>query len=106
MVTISKNNHLLTVIITFTVKVEEQQALINRISNYVEAVVRRQPGFVSASLHKSLDGERVVNYAQWRSRKDFDNFFTNPDYQSLGAEIFKLKPEINFYEVAFIATTR
>lgn len=105
MVTISKNNDLLTVIITFSLKAEEQQDLINRISNYVEAVVKKQPGFISASLHRGLDGKSVVNYAQWRSRKDFDSFFTNPDYQSLGAEIFKLKPEINFYEVAFIGTT-
>jgi heme-degrading monooxygenase HmoA len=106
MVTISKNNDLLTVIITFSVKVKEQQDLINRISNYVEAVVKKQPGFISASLHRSLDGKCVVNYAQWRSRKDFDNFFNNLDYQSLGAENFKLKPEINFYEVAFIGTSQ
>src|SRR5262249_137254 len=27
----------------------------------------RQPGFVSISLHKSLDGRRIVNYVQWQS---------------------------------------
>jgi heme-degrading monooxygenase HmoA len=27
----------------------------------------RQPGFVSISLHRSLDGRRIVNYVQWES---------------------------------------
>jgi len=28
----------------------------------------RQPGFVSISVHRSLDGRRIVNYIQWQSR--------------------------------------
>ena len=28
----------------------------------------RQPGFISISLHRSLDGGRIVNYIQWQSR--------------------------------------
>ena len=26
----------------------------------------RQPGFISVSLHRSLDGRRIVNYIQWQ----------------------------------------
>ncbi len=29
----------------------------------------RQPGFVSIVLHRSLDGKRIVNYVQWKSRE-------------------------------------
>ena len=29
----------------------------------------RQPGFISVSLHRSLDGQRIVNYIQWQSRE-------------------------------------
>jgi heme-degrading monooxygenase HmoA len=29
----------------------------------------RQPGFVSISLHRSLDQRRIVNYIQWESRE-------------------------------------
>jgi heme-degrading monooxygenase HmoA len=28
----------------------------------------QQPGFISISLHRSLDGRRIVNYLQWQSR--------------------------------------
>lgn len=32
--------------------------------------MKRLPGFLSANIHKSADGVRVVNYAQWLSRED------------------------------------
>lgn len=34
--------------------------------------MRRVPGFVSANIHRSLDGTRVINYAQWSSKEAFD----------------------------------
>jgi heme-degrading monooxygenase HmoA len=27
-----------------------------------------QPGFISVSVHRSLDGRSIVNYIQWQSR--------------------------------------
>ncbi len=40
--------------------------------------MRHMPGFVAANIHKSSDGERVANYAQWRSREDFEAMLKNP----------------------------
>jgi imidazolonepropionase-like amidohydrolase len=37
------------------------------------------PGFVSAHIHKSLDGVRVANYAQWRTRDHFEAMLKNPE---------------------------
>ena len=34
-------------------------------------MMRHLPGFVSANIHASDDGSRVVNYAQWASTEDF-----------------------------------
>lgn len=36
------------------------------------------PGFVSANVHRGDDGERVVNYVQWRSLADFQAMQNNP----------------------------
>ena len=36
-------------------------------------------GFISTNIHQSLDGTRVVNYAQWRSQEDFEAIFDNRD---------------------------
>jgi heme-degrading monooxygenase HmoA len=41
--------------------------------------MKHQPGFISANIHKSFDGTRVVNYAQWRSREDFEAMRRNPE---------------------------
>ncbi len=34
--------------------------------------------FISASLHRSLDGTKVVMYAQWRSIEDYQAMRENP----------------------------
>src|SRR5262249_24700572 len=41
----------------------------------------RQPGFVSISLHRSLDGRRIVNYIQWRSREQLQSAHKSPDFR-------------------------
>ena len=43
-----------------------------------EKTMKHLPGFVAANIHKSLDGERVANYAQWLSREDFEEMLKNP----------------------------
>jgi heme-degrading monooxygenase HmoA len=41
--------------------------------------MKNMPGFISASIHKSFDGKKVVNYAQWKSRADFEAMTKHPD---------------------------
>ena len=58
-------------------------------------------GFVSANIHKSLDGVRVVNYAQWRSREDFEAMGKNPEAQAHMKPIMEIaKADFHLYEVA------
>lgn len=54
---------LITQINVFTVPDGGQGALIDYLSKAAE-VAREVDGWISASLHRSLDGTRVVNYAQ------------------------------------------
>ncbi|MEP6729196.1 MAG: antibiotic biosynthesis monooxygenase, partial [bacterium] len=37
--------------------------------------------FVSASIHRSMDGVKVINYAQWQSEADFAAMRENPQAQ-------------------------
>jgi len=53
----------ITQINVFTVPEGGQQALIDHLAQAV-VCARQEPGWLSASLHRSLDGTRVVNYAQ------------------------------------------
>jgi heme-degrading monooxygenase HmoA len=71
MTTISKLNQVVTLINTFTVKRERQAELVRLLDEATHEVMRHIDGFVSANIHKSLDGTRVANYAQWRDEAAF-----------------------------------
>jgi hypothetical protein len=60
---IRANTPIVTQINVFTVPEGQQQPLIDYLSKAAE-VAREVDGWISASLHRSLDGTRVVNYAQ------------------------------------------
>jgi len=70
---------LVTLINVFTVAPEQQQRLVDSLVAATEAVMNRLPGFISANIHRSVDGTRVVNYAQWRTRDDFERMLKHPE---------------------------
>ena len=47
-----------TLINVFTVAPEDQQRLLDVLAEATESVMRGLPGFVSANLHRSLDGTK------------------------------------------------
>jgi quinol monooxygenase YgiN len=71
MITIEKGGKLVTLINVFTVTPEKQMELIGLLTQATASSVRLVPGFVAASLHRSLDGRKVTMYAQWRSIEDY-----------------------------------
>lgn len=79
MTTIRKGTSPLTLVNVFHVEPENQQALVDLLIGATEQGMRHIDGFVSANIHRSLDGKRVVNYAQWRSREDFEAMLQNPE---------------------------
>jgi len=56
-----------TLINVFTCAPERQEELLSLLQAMTEEVTRGLPGFISASLHRSLDGRHVANYARWES---------------------------------------
>lgn len=63
---IRANTGIVTQINVFTVAEGGQQPLIEFLKGAAE-FASTVPGWMSASLHRSLDGTRVVNYAQTES---------------------------------------
>jgi heme-degrading monooxygenase HmoA len=62
----------------------------------------RQPGFISISLHRSLDGRRIVNYVQWQSRDLLHSAHQSSEFRKEWKHFDDLTDEIdpNLYEVA------
>jgi heme-degrading monooxygenase HmoA len=104
MTTITRANDVVTLINVFTVEPQQQQRLVDLLVMATETVIGKQPGFVSANIHKSLDGTRVANYAQWRRREDFEAMLTNPEAAAHMREAARIATfDAHLYEVAFIA---
>lgn len=69
---IRANQGVITQVNVFTVAPENQQALVDLLIEAANSV-RDVPGWISASIHKSLDGTRVVNYAQCENYEAWEN---------------------------------
>jgi quinol monooxygenase YgiN len=67
-----------TLVNQFTVEPARQAELVALLEQATEEVIRHRPGFVSANLHTSLDGTRVVNYAQWESEEALGAMWADP----------------------------
>ena len=67
---VSNHGNMVTLINVFETKPEQQQELIDQWIRLAEEV-KKEPGFIGAALHRSADGTRVINYAQWRSEADY-----------------------------------
>ena len=101
MPSISTSNPVVTLVNVFRLHdPADQQRLVDVLVDATEATMRHQPGYVSANIHKSLDGTHVVNYAQWRSAADFATMRQNPDAQGHMQRAFELADvEFHLYEV-------
>lgn len=61
----------------------------------------RQPGFVSISLHRSLDGRRIVNYIQWENRESLRLAHKSPEFRKEWSHFDRVTDTIDphLYEV-------
>ena len=76
---VSPSLEVVTLINVFVVEPGNQEKLIEVLKEGTEALFSKQPGYVSASFHKSKDGRRVVNYGQWRSPQDIEAYRSKPE---------------------------
>ena len=104
MVTIAKDDDVVTLINVFTVAQEDQRRLVDVLVDATRKVMSKQPGFVSANIHRSLDGRRVTNYAQWRSREAFEAMLHNQEAAEHMGEAARIAErfEPHLYEVSSV----
>lgn len=97
---IDKHNNAATVIFSLATVPARQQELIDLMIDALETTTKHQPGFVSASFHKSLDGTRVFNYAQWRTQLQYEAFAQSPQDQAIGVKLAQFQLlDLHIYEV-------
>ena len=78
--TIRSGSDVTTLVNVFTVEPDNQQKLVQLLKEGTEAFFSKQPGFISSSVHAGKEGGRAVNYSQWRSAGDIENFRKDPKF--------------------------
>jgi len=99
--TIDPDRPLLTFINVFSCEPEHQDELAATLERETERHVRNLPGFVSANIHRSLDGLRVVNYAQWEDLAAFQEMMQGETGRAVMAAVhrFATSADVHLYEV-------
>jgi quinol monooxygenase YgiN len=97
---IQTDNQTVTQITVVEAEPEKQQDALSLMAERAR-FMSAQPGFVSISLHRSLDGRRIVNYVQWQSRELLQQAHQSPDFRKAWRKFDDLADQIDphLYEV-------
>ena len=78
--TITQNEkNIITSINTFIVEdSSKQQRVVEILKDATQQILIKHDGFISARIHKSLDGTKVVNYVQWEDKKAIEKMLNDP----------------------------
>ena len=99
---IAQDREVVTLINAFSCEPQNQQALVDAWIRATEERLGGLPGIISAALHRSKDGTRVVNYAQWKSAESWENLFRIGS-ESWFREMAKCAtPDAHLYEVCYL----
>jgi heme-degrading monooxygenase HmoA len=98
---IQSDNQTVTQITVIEAEPEKQHEALSLMAERARFMAR-QPGFVSISLHRSLDGRRIVNYVQWQNCDLLRSAHQSPEFRKEWGHFDQLTDEIdpNLYEVA------
>jgi len=98
---ISRDGQVVTLINVFETTPEGQQALIDSWIAFVEAV-SGETDLIAAALHRSRDGTRVINYAQWRSEAAYGRFVEQYSEQFAARLPLASRVDPHLYEVVYL----
>jgi len=100
---IRPGNDIVTQITTVKVPPDNQVEVLELMAERARFMAT-QPGFVSVSLHRSEDGNHIVNYVQWTNRKKLEAAHHSPEFRKKWPRFGELIKEAEpcIYEVAHV----
>ena len=102
MIKLAQDRDVITLINAFSCEPKHQQHPIDAWIRVTEERLGSLPGIISAALHQSKDGTRVVNYAQSKSVENWETLFRIGS-ESWFREMAKYaKPDAHLYEVCYL----
>ncbi len=84
------------IIVRFQLKGEDDMSKLVDLINELEEIIKSSPEFVSAKLHRNREGTLLVNYATWKSRRGYEEFWKEHVTQTAtNKEIESYKPLVD-----------
>jgi quinol monooxygenase YgiN len=87
MIQISKDQTSVTIIAVHSCLPENQNRLEAVLKVAANEFYAKQTGFISSSIHKSMDGKAVTNYAQWETSDHLAQARNNPDVEKYISQV-------------------
>ncbi len=64
----------------FRMMPSNQLEMVKRTTAELDRAMNDTPGLISATFHRSLDGTRMFNYGQWKSKEAFEAILKQPGF--------------------------
>jgi quinol monooxygenase YgiN len=96
MIEIHPGNKVTVLITVFTLQPENEQKLIELFEEGTSTIFSKQPGYISSSIHRGNDANRLVLYGQWESQESIDAFRKKPE---IGPYFQKIKELASFESI-------
>lgn len=103
MTEISEDNSVVTQITTVKLPPGKHDEVLRLMTERAKFMAK-QPGFVSVTLHRSKDGNHIVNYVQWTNADKLSAAHHTPEFRKRWPEFGAITSEINpgLYDVVHI----
>ncbi len=100
---IAQSNGICTQITTVKLPAGNQDEVLNLMKERARFMAT-QPGFISVNLHRSKDGNHVVNYVQWTSADKLTAAHKSPEFRKRWPQFGEMVREIEpcLYEVVHV----
>ena len=93
---IRTGNKIAVLITIFKVEPENEERLIELFEEGTATLFSMQPGYISSSIHRVKEGNRLVLYGQWENQQAIDAFREKPE---IGQYFQKVKALATFESV-------
>ena len=101
--TIRTEDRVITLVTVFTVDPTQLASLIDILRDGAETFFSKMPGFVSSSVLAARDGQRAINYSQWRSAEEIEGYRRDPRFAPYIQRLRALaKAETTECDVAYV----
>lgn len=90
---VSQTNGLLAEFAVFPAESENQARLVEQAVQMIESALRQYPGFVSGSVIRSRDGQRVTSYIQWLNQESYVATQPIPGFAPPDGHLFEIFAE-------------